>query len=40
MIKITVLHRQDVIDGYVSLDFARSAYGVVLTDDLELLPQS
>lgn len=28
--------REDVIDRYVSLDFARSAYGVVLTDDLEL----
>ncbi len=28
--------REDVIDRYVSLDYARSAYGVVLTDDLEL----
>jgi len=29
--------REDVIDRYVSLDYARSAYGVVLTDDLEIL---
>ena len=29
--------REDVIDRYTSLDHARSAYGVVLTDDLELL---
>lgn len=29
--------REDVIDRYVSLDYARSVYGVVLTDDLEIL---
>ena len=28
--------REDVIDRYISLDYARSAYGVVLTDNLEL----
>jgi len=30
--------REDVIDRYTSLDYARSAYGVVLTDNLELQP--
>jgi N-methylhydantoinase B len=30
--------REDVIDRYISFDYARSAYGVVLTDNLELQP--
>jgi len=28
--------REDVIDGFVSPDYARSAYGVALTDNLEI----
>jgi N-methylhydantoinase B len=28
--------REDVIDGYVSRDAARTSYGVALTDDLDI----
>jgi len=33
---IVFSENEDVIDRYVTLDYARSAYGVVLTSDLEL----